>query len=74
MPSYRLYYFDGRGTAEMSRIILAQAGVEFQDIRFENEEWGKNYKESKLRLCLLVSRAVTVLSLLKFRHSDVRHF
>ena len=48
MSSYKLYYYNARGSAEASRIILAQAGVKYEDIRFENEQWTKEYKESKL--------------------------
>ena len=47
MSSYKLYYFNLRGSAESSRIIFAQAGVKYEDIRFENEQWDKKYKESK---------------------------
>ena len=47
MSTYKLLYFNSRGTAEPSRIILAQAGVEYEDIRFEGEQWAKEYKESK---------------------------
>lgn len=39
MPHYKLHYFNLRGRAELSRLILKQAGVEFEDIRFERSEW-----------------------------------
>ena len=50
MSTYKLYYFNARGTAEPSRIIFAQAGVKYEDIRFdyEGEQWAKEYKASKL--------------------------
>ena len=39
MPAYKLHYFNLRGRAELARLILNQAGVEFEDIRFERAEW-----------------------------------
>nr|AYN44551.1 glutathione S-transferase S11 [Brachionus koreanus] len=33
MPGYKLYYFNGRGRAEISRLILAAAGVKYEDVR-----------------------------------------
>ena len=48
--SYKLYYFNGRGTAEPTRIIFAQAGIKYEDIRFEGEQWAKEYKEGKMIL------------------------
>jgi len=33
MPSYKLSYFAGRGRAEVSRLILSEAGVEWEDDR-----------------------------------------
>ena len=47
--SYELYYFNYRGFAEpipWIRIIFAQAGVEYRDIR--TEQWEKECKESKM--------------------------
>ena len=41
MPTYKLYYFNGRGTAETIRLIFAQAGVEYEDNRFTSEEWAE---------------------------------
>ncbi|XP_065898846.1 hematopoietic prostaglandin D synthase-like [Dysidea avara] len=44
MPSYKLYYFNAKGAAEPIRLIFAQAGVKYEDFRFEGEDWGKKYK------------------------------
>ena len=46
--SYKLYYFNFRGRAEVIRIILAQAGVKYEDVRFEAEQWAKEYKPGEL--------------------------
>lgn len=40
----KLYYFNARGRAEKIRIILAQADVKYEDIRFTQEEWVSKYK------------------------------
>ena len=45
MSTYKLYYFDARGRGESIRIILAQAGVKFEDVRFSKEEWISKYKK-----------------------------
>ena len=39
MSSYKLTYFNARGRAELTRLILAQAGVEYTDERLNYEEW-----------------------------------
>ena len=44
MPAYKLIYFNARGRAELSRWIFAAAGQEYEDIRFEREDWPK-YKD-----------------------------
>ncbi|XP_070545488.1 S-crystallin SL11-like [Ptychodera flava] len=41
MPKYRLVYFNGRGLAEISRLILVAAGVEYEDVRLTQEQWEK---------------------------------
>ncbi|XP_072050676.1 S-crystallin SL11-like [Amphiura filiformis] len=38
MPQYKLIYFNGRGLAELSRLIFAYAGVEFEDFRMKDRE------------------------------------
>ena len=39
MPQYKLHYFNLRGRAELARLVLHQAGVEFEDYRFERADW-----------------------------------
>jgi len=39
MGKLKLTYFNGRGRAEPSRLILAQAGVEYEDVRIEFADW-----------------------------------
>ena len=48
MSTYKLYYFNSRGYAETSRIIFAQAGVKYEDVRISGEQWVKEYKQSKM--------------------------
>ncbi|CAF1206639.1 unnamed protein product [Adineta steineri] len=48
--SYKLHYFNVRGYAEVSRLIFAAAGQNFEDIRYErnSEEWTKHKNEMPL--------------------------
>ncbi|XP_064627122.1 S-crystallin SL11-like [Lineus longissimus] len=39
MPSYKLHYFNARGFAEISRLLFAAAGVEYDDIRYDRVSW-----------------------------------
>lgn len=39
MPTYKLIYFNGRGRAELSRLIFAQAGQEYEDCRVDKDGW-----------------------------------
>ena len=41
MPIYKLYYFNTRGAAEVARLVLAQAEVEYEDVRLSSEEWAE---------------------------------
>ena len=43
MPTYKLYYFQAKGRAELIRWIFIQAGVPYEDIRYTQEEW-KEFK------------------------------
>ena len=51
MGKIKLIYFDARGRAELSRLILAQAGQEYEDVRVKKEEW-PSMKPSKVLLNL----------------------
>ncbi len=47
MPTkYKLYYYSGKGRGEPVRMIFAMAGVEYEDVRFEHDEWLEKYKAS----------------------------
>lgn len=41
MPSYKLTYFNVQALAEPMRLMFAYAGVDYEDVRFENEDWPK---------------------------------
>ena len=41
MPTYKLYYFNLKARAEPIRWIFAQAGVKYEDIRLDKEQWAK---------------------------------
>jgi glutathione S-transferase len=46
MVHYKLNYFNGKGRAELSRLVLAAAGVEYEDFRWEREDWPKYKAQS----------------------------
>ena len=72
MSTYKLYYFNVRGTAEPIRIIFAQAGVKYDDVRFElGEQWAKEYKQSKMTLSSWMDY-LKLVYFLKRCHLDVR--
>lgn len=41
MPHYKLYYFNSRGSAEVIRLVFAQAGVQYEDVRLTREQWAE---------------------------------
>ena len=52
MTSYKVHYFDFRARAEAIRFLLSYGGVNFDDIRFEEDVWPK-IKPSKLNSNIL---------------------
>ena len=48
MSTYKLYYFNACGRAEISRLIFAAAGQKFEDIRYEHNEWPSHKAEMPL--------------------------
>ncbi|XP_077999205.1 uncharacterized protein LOC144452069 [Glandiceps talaboti] len=50
MPNYKLHYFDTTGRAEVTRLMFAAAGVEFEDIRHTFSEWPEFKKSDKVIL------------------------
>lgn len=41
MPTYKLYYFNSMGRAELIRWIFIQAGIPFEDVRLTDQEWSE---------------------------------
>ncbi|XP_071083849.1 glutathione S-transferase 1-like [Haliotis cracherodii] len=39
MPTYRFRYFNARGLGEVSRLLFAIAGKDYEDVRFTAETW-----------------------------------
>jgi glutathione S-transferase len=39
MSTYKVHYFNFRGAGEPIRFLLSFANVDFEDARFEEEEW-----------------------------------
>ena len=50
MSTYKLIYNNSRGRAESIRIIFAQAGVKYEDFRFDHDQWINEYKKRKLNI------------------------
>ncbi|KAI6242341.1 Glutathione S-transferase [Aphelenchoides fujianensis] len=43
--NYKFTYLTVRGFGEVSRLILHHAGVKFEDVRFDRDEFVKNHKK-----------------------------
>jgi glutathione S-transferase len=41
---YKLYYFNVKGRAEIIRYVFAAAGQQYEDVRFDGDEWRAKYK------------------------------
>merc|ERR1712168_412279 len=41
MPNYTLHYFNGRGRAEILRMMMSMAGVKYMDKRYEFSDWDR---------------------------------
>ncbi|CAF3308218.1 unnamed protein product [Rotaria sp. Silwood2] len=48
MSIYKLFYFNVRARAEISRLIFATAGQKFEDVRYERNEWSSHKNEMPL--------------------------
>lgn len=48
MPNYKLTYFDGRGRAEVVRMLFTAGGITFTDERVKNWPTGKEGVDSNL--------------------------
>lgn len=38
-PAYKLTYFDVKALAEVTRLLFSYGGIEFEDNRFQKENW-----------------------------------
>ncbi|CAF3468727.1 unnamed protein product [Rotaria sp. Silwood1] len=48
MSIYKLFYFNIRARAEISRLIFAAAGQKFQDVRYDRNQWSSHKNEMPL--------------------------
>ena len=55
MPSYKLIYFPIRGRAESIRMVFAVAGVQFENVRINPQEWFTSLKQCEYYNSLAVS-------------------
>ena len=54
MPSYKLSYFNGRGRAEVARMLFAVAGVKYEDHRIQGD-WDKIKPSKYFHPCISVN-------------------
>ena len=50
MPTYKLYYFNAKGNAEVIRFVFAHAGVQYEDIRLTSEQWAEFKPKTPFRV------------------------
>ena len=51
MGKYKLVYFDLKARAEVSRLLFAYAGQEYEDKRISREEWPEFKKSMFMHVC-----------------------
>ncbi len=60
MPNYKLIYFNVRGRAELSRLILNCANVPFEDYRIEHSDWPA-IKQGTYTILNLIGNVVQII-------------
>lgn len=60
MPSYKLHYFDVRGSAEVARLLFKVADVDFEDIRYSREAWPDKKSGTSPDLTILFYSVLTL--------------
>ena len=70
MGKIKLFYFDARGRAELSRLILAQAGQEYEDVRIKREDWAA-MKPSKIFWRLIFQSNIYRIQVLIIHCDDI---
>lgn len=53
MPEYKIVYFNGKGRAELARLIFTAAGEKFTDERIS--DWPKGKEGACLRIVLMIN-------------------
>ena len=53
MAKIRLFYFAGRGRAEILRLILAAGNMDYDNVRFTIPEWPEYKKRNEYPSCRL---------------------
>ena len=61
-PKYKLTYFNVTARAEPIRLILAAAGVKYEDVRIKREDWPK-MKPSKNFMYFIIMIIETLISI-----------
>ena len=49
MAAYKLTYFDFRGKGEIIRLLFAQAGISYEDVRIQRSNWLSIKPGTKIR-------------------------